>query len=200
MVSKNHLEYVQERIGRAIHPYDSDSPLTREEALDQYSAWMEGESGFEGFKDADKIVYHSAGLNEDDIRFGLLESVALDMKGRGEDPEIYLDSGLRYMVRASDVLEEDDVTYHDADSIEDEIKESFRTTVDGKSIHITDDYEAGTVKRFREEFDSLQEDPDEIYRDFEESEFIVLSADTSKLENVPTVWDHIMDARREADW
>lgn len=201
MVNKNQLKYLHGKIGRSIHPYDSVSPLTTEEALGQYSAWIEGEEGFEGFKDAERIVYHRGSKpEEDDIRFGLLEAVALDMKVLGEDPEIYLNNSLEDMVEASEVLEEEDVIYQEADSLEEEIKNSFRTSVGGKSIHITADYEAGTVKRFREDFDSLHDTLDKSYRNFEESEFLVLSADTSELENVPTSWNHFREARRKPDW
>lgn len=164
-ISDGLQEYIQEKIGRSVNPYDEASPLTEEEALEEYQYWMEGA----GFQDSDKIIYHSSpSEKEEELRFGLLETVAIDFYSRGENPEIYVSESNRDRVQESEVLHEGAVEYNDAEITEDDIRESFEHSSLGRSIHVTSDYHAEGVYGLRDVFD--------------ESDFIVLSADTSDIE------------------
>lgn len=180
---ENKSSFLEEKIGRSIHPYDSEAPLTAEEAVDEYNYWMEGAE----LLDSGKVIYHSGETYEEtEGRFGVLEALALDMEEKGSEPEIHMNHRHRGRVLSSDVLQDEDVTYHGGESLEEEISEPFETSVADRSIHITSDYEADTVYRFREEFD--------------DSEFIVMSADTSDLESEPSALDHLREGFRTPDW
>lgn len=191
MVDKDFFEAVEEQIGRSIHPYDADSPLSHDEAREEYNGLMEGGQLWEGFNSSDKIIYHSTpDYEEERARFGLLEAVALDLDEKNRDPQIHLNRDYKGRVLSSDTIEEEDVSYHDAETLEDEIRDPFDMSVEGRTIHITADYEADKVYRFREDFD--------------DSEFIVLSADTSEIDSVPGPMEYLLTRIRESretpDW
>ena len=172
-LSEGLQSYIEEKIGRSINPYDEDFPLTEDEAREEYDYWMDGA----GFQDADKIIYHSS-PSEEEVRFELLENVAMDFYSRGENPEIYVAESNREMVQRSDVLHDGAVRYNEVEVTEDDINDSLRFSSSGKSVHVTADYHAQGVEGLREAFD--------------EDEFIVLSADTSDIQPDPADYAGIL--------
>ena len=186
-ISRNSDEYIKQLLGRSVEPYDSVSPLNEEEALDRYETWFEDDLLVDGFQSADKVIYHSAGSEEENAkRFKPLDALAFDMKADGQEPIIYVSEDEEDLVEGSEILDEGDVVYHESDTIEDEIRTAFELSGAERSIHVTSDYRAETVYRIREEFD--------------DSDFVVLSADTSEIGVFPRLRNALSDLTRDSDW
>lgn len=186
MVDKLALDWVKSELGKAIHPYNSDSPLTDKEALNELERFMQD---FD-FANSEKVLLHgSPSSDENEVRYTLFEKAALYLKNNGHnEPNLYAHSVFEDMVEESELLTKRDVNFIKAEITEDELNaiynpsstskslnspedirkiREFEKSVDesGKRIHITSDYHAEGV--------------DSLSNQFDLEEYLVLSADTS---------------------
>lgn len=168
MVDKMAFDWIKTEVGKAIHPYDDDAPLTDEEALDELERFMDN---FD-FKDSEKVLLHgSPSPEENEVRYTLFEKTALYLQNTGHnEPVLYAHETFEDMVEDSDFLNTRDVNFIEADVTEDELTGIYNnheivSPKSGKRVHITSDYHAEGVDSLNNKFDL--------------EDYLVLSADTS---------------------
>ncbi|MFO7793752.1 MAG: hypothetical protein R6V35_02140 [Candidatus Nanohaloarchaea archaeon] len=184
---------VKVKIGRSLNPYgekkDSfgdllisglthlessgsiDNRITEEEAVEV----LEDFEDYTHFSEYDQMVLHgSPSEQEDDLRYDLFETAALYLEEQGNDIDLVVPEKFREKIQDSEVIEESSVRYMAPDITEDELtqtydrfrrrKDNLSGWVDNGRIHVTSDYHANGVEG--------------LSRQFDEDQFVVLSADT----------------------
>ena len=168
MVNNKVLDYVKSELGRAIHPYESDSELEEYEALTLFEDFSY-ETGLENF---DALLLHGGPSDkENNLRFDTFEKAAFYLQASGNNPRIFAPEAFQKQIEGSEVIHSDSVNYIEPNITEDEISEIYNEFKGQGRIHVTSDYHAEGVDHLSNLFDS--------------DDFVVLSTDTG-VEQFPT--------------
>ena len=147
--------------------------MTDEEAVEV----LEDFEDYTRFSEYDQMILHgSPSEQEDGLRYDLFETAALYLEEQGNDIDLIVPEKFRDRIQDSEVIEESSVTYINPEITEDELTQTYnrfrghenRLTQrkDNGRIHVTSDYHANGVEG--------------ISRQFDEDQFVVLSADTEE--------------------
>jgi len=150
-------------LGRSIHPYtNEDTKLDDESAIKLFENFKYDT----GLEDVAKAILHaSPSKEENDLRYDLFETAIFYLHSKNNNPDIYVPKVFKNNVEESEIIHPDSVNFIEPEITEDEINLPYQNKSQNKRLQVTSDYHADSVDKLNKEFD--------------EDEYIILSADTA---------------------